>query len=78
MKLFSCVQLFVTLWTGGCQALYLWDFQGKNTRSELQLPSSGDLPNPRREPMSPELQADSLPSDPPGKLTKNKHKTPKN
>ena len=46
--------------------------------SELQFPSSGDLPNPGREPMSPELQADSLPSDPPGKLTKNKHKIPKN
>ena len=33
------------------------------------LPScpSGDLPNPGIEPMSPSLQADSLPSKPPGK-----------
>ena len=28
---------------------------------------SGDLPNPGIEPMSPSLQADSLPSKPPGK-----------
>ena len=29
--------------------------------------SPGDLPNPRIEPRSPTLQADSLPSEPPGK-----------
>ena len=29
--------------------------------------SPGDLPNPGIEPMSPTLQADSLPSEPPGK-----------
>ena len=28
----------------------------------------GDLPNPGIEPRSPELQADSLPSEPPGKF----------
>ena len=28
---------------------------------------SGDLPNPGTEPRSPTLQADSLPSEPPGK-----------
>ena len=32
------------------------------------FPSPGDLPNPRIELMSPTLQADSLPSEPPGKL----------
>ena len=31
------------------------------------FPSSGDLPNPGEEPRSPALQADSLPSEPPGK-----------
>ena len=31
------------------------------------MPSSGDLPLPRIEPGSPALQADSLPSEPPGK-----------
>ena len=30
-------------------------------------PSPGDLPNPGIEPWSPTLQADSLPSEPPGK-----------
>ena len=30
---------------------------------------SGDLPNPGIEPGSPALQADSLPSEPPGKVT---------
>ena len=33
----------------------------------LPLPSPGDLPNPGIEPRSPALQADALPSDPPGK-----------
>ena len=38
------------------------DSPGKNT-----CPPPGDLPNPGTEPRSPELQADSLPSEPPGK-----------
>ena len=32
------------------------------------VPSPGDLPNPGIEPQSPALQADSLLSEPPGKL----------
>ena len=35
----------------------------------MPLPSSGDLPDPGIEPESPLLQADSLPSEPPGKPT---------
>ena len=35
--------------------------------SGLPFPSPGDLPNPRIEPRSPTLQADALPSEPPGK-----------
>ena len=35
--------------------------------SGLSFPSSGDLPDPGIEPRSPTLQADSLPSEPPGK-----------
>ena len=35
--------------------------------SELPCPSPGDLPNPESEPRSSTLQADSLPSEPPGK-----------
>ena len=36
--------------------------------SGLSFPSPGDLPDPEIEPGSPALQADSLPSEPPGKL----------
>jgi len=35
--------------------------------SRLPVPSSGDLPNPRIEPRSSTLQANVLPSKPPGK-----------
>ena len=45
------------------------DSPGKNYWSGLPCPSPGDLPNPGIEPMSPALQADSLPSEPPGKPT---------
>ena len=46
-----------------------WNSPGQNTGtvSLSPLPSPGDLPNPRIEPMSPALQADSLRSEPPGK-----------
>ena len=36
----------------------------------LPFPSPGDLPNPGTEPGSSALQADSLPSEPPGKQTR--------
>ena len=42
------------------------DSPGKNT-GEGGLPPPGDLPNPGIKPRSPALQADSLPSKPPGK-----------
>ena len=35
--------------------------------SELPFPTAGYLPNPGMKPGSPELQADSLPTEPPGK-----------
>ena len=35
--------------------------------SGLLFPSPGDLPDPGIEPMSPTLQTDSLPAEPPGK-----------
>ena len=37
--------------------------------SGLPFPSPEDLPDPGVEPTSPSLQADCLPSEPPGKLT---------
>ena len=45
-----------------------WNSPGKNTGVGLPFPSPEDLPNPRIEPRSPALQADSLLSEPPGKL----------
>ena len=36
----------------------------------VAIPSPGDLPNPGIKPRSPALQADSLPSEPPGKPSK--------
>ena len=48
---------FATPWTVACQALL-----------SIVFPSPGDLPDPGIEPESPALQADALPSEPPGKL----------
>ena len=42
-------------------------FSRKEYWSGLPFPSLGDLPDPGIEPGSPVLQADSLPSEPPGK-----------
>ena len=51
--------------------LRLWDFPGKNTgvgcHFLLQEHSPGDLPDPGIKARSPVFQADSLPSEPPGK-----------
>ena len=44
-----------------------WGFCRQEYWSGLPCPSPGDLPNPGIEPRSPALQADSLPSEPPGK-----------
>ena len=44
---------------------------GKTTG--LPFPSPGDLPDSGIEPMSPALQADSLPTEPPGKLYDRMH-----
>ena len=42
-------------------------FSRKEYWSGLPFPSPGDLPHPGVEPGSPALQADSLPTEPPGK-----------
>ena len=46
--------------------LHPWDFPGKGTGVGCQFPSPEDLPDPEIEPGSPILQADALPSEPPG------------
>ena len=43
------------------------EFSRQEYWSGLPFPSLGDLPNPGIEPGSPALQADALPSEPPGK-----------
>ena len=63
----SCVQLFVTPWTVAQQAPLSMEFSRQEYWTGLPFPPSGDLPNPEiesRSPVSPALQADSLPAEP--------------
>ena len=57
------------LWTAARQAPLSMEFSRQEYWNGLPFPSLGDLPNPGIEPGSPALQADSLPSEPPGKHT---------
>ena len=54
-------------WTVAHQAPLSMEFSGQEYWSGLPFPSPGDLPDPGIEPRSLALQADSLPSEPPGK-----------
>ena len=67
VKLLSHVGLFATPWTVARQAPLSVGFSRHNYWSGLPFPSPGDLPNPGIKPGSPALQADALPSEPPGK-----------
>ena len=67
LSLFSRVQLFATLWIVACQALLSMRFSRQAYWSGLPCLPPGDLPNPGSESRYPALQADSLPSEPPGK-----------
>ena len=67
MKLLSRVQLFAILWTVAYQAPPSMGFSRQEDSSGLPFPSPGDLPDPEIEPGSPALQADTLPSETPGK-----------
>ena len=66
MKSLSRVQLFVTPWTIAFQAPPSMEFSRQEYWSWLPFPYPGTLPNPGIEPRSPTLQADALPSEPPG------------
>ena len=68
LKLLSRVQLFETPWTVAYQAPPSMGFSRQEYWSGLPFPSPEDLPDPGIEPESPTLQADALPSEPPGKL----------
>ena len=67
MKSLSCFQLFATPWTVAHQSSLSMGFSRQEYWSGLPFPSPGDLPNPGIKPESPVLQADTLPSEPPGK-----------
>ena len=67
MKLLSRVRSFTTPWTVACQASSFLGFSRQEYWSGLPFPSPGDLPGPGIEPGCPALQADALPSEPPGK-----------
>ena len=67
MKLLSHVQLFEIPWTAAYQVPPSMGFSRQEYWSGLPFPSPGDLPDPGIEPGSPALQADTLPTKPPGK-----------
>ena len=59
--------LFATQWTVAYQAPLSMAFSRKEYWNGLPFPSPEDLPHPGIKPGSPALQADALPSEPPGK-----------
>ena len=67
----SHVQLYENQWTVAYQAPLSLGIPRQEYWSGLPIPHTGDLPDPGIEPGSPALQADSLPSEPPGKLSFN-------
>ena len=69
VKLLNHVRLFATPWTVACQAPLSMGFSRQEYWSGLPFPSPEDLSDSGIEPRSPSLQADALPSEPPGKIT---------
>ena len=67
VKSLSRVPLLLTPWTVSHQAAPFMEFSRQEYWSGLPFPSPGDLPDPGIKPVSPSLQADTLPSEPPGK-----------
>ena len=69
VKSLSCVRLLATPWTVDLQAPPSMGFSRQEYWSGLPFPSPGYLPDPGIEPSFPALQADALPSEPPGKTS---------
>jgi len=67
VKLLSRVHLFVIPSTVAYQAPPSMEFSRQEHWSGLPFSSPGDLPDSGIKPGSPALQADALPSEPPGK-----------
>ena len=63
----SHVRLFATPWTVALQAPLFMGILQARILEWVAMPSSRVLPNPGIKPMSPALQVDSLPSEPPKK-----------
>ena len=63
----SCPTLLQSPWTVARQDPLSMKFSRQEYCSGLPFPSPGDLPDPGIKPRSSALQADSLPSEPPGK-----------
>ena len=63
----SCSVVSDSLLTVARQAPLSMGFSRQEYWSGFPFPSPGDLPNSGIEPRSPALQANSLPSEPPGK-----------
>ena len=63
----SCSVMCDSLWTVAYQVPTSVEFSRQEYWSGLTFPSPGDLPDLGVEPRSPALQADVLPSEPPGK-----------
>ena len=66
MKSLSHVRLFAIPWTVDYQASLFMGFSRQEYWSGLPFLSAGDLPDPGIESRSLALQADALPSEPPG------------
>ena len=66
----SHVQFFATPWTVAVQAFLSMEFSRQEYWSGLPFASTGDLPHPGTEPRSSALWANSLTSEPPGKIWK--------
>ena len=65
--MFSCVQLFATLWSAACQAPLSMRFPRQKHENGLPFPSPGDLPNPGIESASPLLAKGFFTTTEPGK-----------
>ena len=63
----SHIQFFAIPWTTSCQGPLSMQFSRQEYLSGLPCPPPGNLPNPGIKPRSPELQADSLLIESPGK-----------
>ena len=66
VKSLSRVRLFATPWTVAHEAPPSMEFSSQEYWSGFPFPSPGDLLDPGIEPRSPTLQAEALPSEPPG------------